>query len=90
MNKPNKPLINFPTRFPIKVLGLNSEELIAEVTAIVSAKCHDFNPEKNITITPSAKSNYISITATITATSQQQLDDIYIALNKHPLVKLTL
>jgi uncharacterized protein len=86
----NKPLIEFPTLFPLKVMGINSNDLIAAVTAIIAIHCPDFAPEDDIKITPSKKGNYISVTATINATSQQQLDMIYSALNKHELVKFTL
>jgi uncharacterized protein len=34
--------------------------------------------------------NYLSVTATINATSRQQLDDLYRALTSHPLVKIVL
>lgn len=86
----NKPLIEFPCTFPIKVMGINSSALIADVTAIVAVHCPDFDPEDNIKITPSSKGNYISVTATVNATSQQQLDSIYSDLSKHELVKFTL
>jgi putative lipoic acid-binding regulatory protein len=34
--------------------------------------------------------NYLSVTATINATSREQLDDLYRALTSHPLVKIVL
>ena len=86
----NKPLIEFPCTFPIKVMGINTSALITDVVAIVSLHCQGFNPDSDIKITPSTKGNYISVTATVNATSQQQLDTIYHALNKHDLVKFTL
>ena len=39
---------------------------------------------------PSAKGNYLSITCTVTATSQQQLDALYRELSSHPMVKVVL
>lgn len=86
----NKPSIEFPCTFPIKIMGINSSALIADVAAIVAVHCQDFDPECDIKITPSTKGNYISITATINATSQKQLDSIYSELTKHELVKFTL
>ncbi|MFN8770103.1 MAG: YbeD family protein [Neisseriaceae bacterium] len=88
MNKES--LMQFPCLFPIKVMGINQSALISEVVAIISSYCRDFKPDVDITIKPSRKGNYISITATIVAQSQEQLDNIYIALNKHKLVKVTL
>lgn len=86
----NESLIKFPCTFPIKVMGINSSELIADVAAIVAVHCPEFDPDRDIKINPSTKGNYISITATVNATSQQQLDSIYLDLNKHELVKFTL
>ena len=39
---------------------------------------------------PSSKGNYLSLTATVRATSRQQLDDLYRALSSHPMVKVVL
>lgn len=83
-------LLEFPSEFAIKIMGINHEDLIPEVIAIVSAHSSTFNPEGNIVTRLSKEGKYLSITATINAQSQQQLDDIYRALNKHELVKITL
>ena len=83
-------LLEFPCKFAIKIMGINHEDLIPEVTAIISAHSSTFNPEGDITTKLSKESKYLSVTATINAQSQQQLDDIYRALNKHELVKITL
>lgn len=90
MTDEKKSLLEFPCSFPIKIMGINNDNLIAEVTAVVSRHCNDFDPEDDIKIIHSTKGNYISVTATINATSQQQIDSIYLALNKHELVKFTL
>ncbi len=71
-------------------MGTNSEDLVPEVTAIISALSNTFNPETDIVTKLSTKGNYLSISATITAQSQEQLDNIYLNLNKHKLVKVTL
>ena len=83
-------LLTFPCRFSIKIMGLNVTELITEVIAIISANAKDFNPEQDIATKLSSKGNYLSVTAIINAESKAQLDTIYLALNKHPLVKITL
>jgi hypothetical protein len=38
----------------------------------------------------SSKGNYLGITITVTATSREQLDDLYRALSTHPMVKVVL
>lgn len=83
-------LLNFPSPFTIKVMGENVPELISEVCAIVAANSDGFDPEKDVVTQPSAKGNYLSVRATFTAVSKAQLDTIYLALNSHKLVRITL
>ena len=90
MSSPHDAIWQFPCSFPIKVLGENSPDLVNEVCAVVAVNASNFNPDQDITIKHSSKGNYLAVTATITAESKTQLDSIYLALNKHPLVKITL
>jgi putative lipoic acid-binding regulatory protein len=83
-------LLKFPCLFPIKVMGINHLDLVAEVAAVISRHVSHFNPQEDVVTKLSKKGNYLSVTATIMATSQEQLDKIYIELNKHKLVKITL
>ena len=83
-------LLKFPCRFQIKIMGLNHIDLIPEVVAIIAAHSSSFNPEADIVTKPSKAQKYLAVTATIDAQSQQQLDNIYIELNRHELVKVTL
>jgi hypothetical protein len=39
---------------------------------------------------PSTKGNYLSLTITVTATSREQLDNLYRELSGHPMVKYVL
>ena len=43
-----------------------------------------------IELRDSRAGNYLGVTITITATSREQLDDLYRALSAHPLVKVVL
>lgn len=45
---------------------------------------------KLIEMRPSKNSNFLSVTATINATSKNQIDDIYRELSAHPLVLMAL
>lgn len=83
-------LLTFPCLFPIKIMGINNEALVAEVVAIIAAHTTHFDPDNDISTKPSSKGNYIAITANIMATSQEQLDTIYRELNNHKLVRVTL
>ncbi len=83
-------LIDFPCQFVIKVIGVNCDELINEVIAIVDSKCDNFNPSNDIKYTVSNNGNYLSLTVNVFTTNQEHLDDIYRNLNAHKLVKITL
>jgi putative lipoic acid-binding regulatory protein len=82
-------LIEYPSRFPIKVMGVKSEHLVHEITQIA----HRFDPcfdAGTIELRPSSSGKYLGVTVTVTATSREQLDDLYRAFTSHPLVKVVL
>ena len=82
-------LIEYPSIFPIKVMG-------AMVDGFAEAICQvalQFDPgfdAHTIELRPSKGSNYLGVTLHITATSREQLDDLYRALTSHPMVKIVL
>ena len=69
-------VIEFPTEFPIKMMGRNTSEFPATARALVEkhAGAVDDNAVK---VASSSNDRFVSVTVTITATSQQQLDAIY-------------
>ena len=69
-------VFNFPCQFPIKILGLKSEGFAATVLEIVGRHATGIKPA-SINNRLSKGGKYISITVTITARSQNQLDKIY-------------
>ncbi|MBI3229051.1 MAG: DUF493 family protein [Burkholderiales bacterium] len=82
-------LIEFPSDFPIKVMGSKLPEfqrLMLDVVRLYDPTIDD----SKITSRDSAKGNYVSLTMTVRATSREQLDNIYRALSSHPLVKMAL
>ena len=83
-------LLSFPCQFTIKVMGINHNDFVSEVINIVSSFCQSFDPKGDLLVKSSAKGNYLSLSVTINAISQEQLDQIYITLNQHKLVKVTL
>lgn len=85
----NKPLLEFPCEFPIKVMGKTHEDFEDCVNVIFSRHVPDFNKEQ-LKIRASGKGNYSAITVTIEAQSQEQLDNIYIDLSAHELVLMAL
>lgn len=82
-------LIEFPSRFPIKVMGANVNGFVHAVTELARRFDPDFDAS-TIELRDSRAGNYLGVTITITATSQQQLDDLYRALTSHPMVKVVL
>lgn len=82
-------LIEYPSQFPIKVLGANVEGFAEAIVAIARR----FDPAFDVATLerrPSAAGKYLGLTVTITATSREQLDELYRTLSTHPLVKYTL
>jgi putative lipoic acid-binding regulatory protein len=93
----NDTLLVFPTAFPIKVMGrMKSQDaspakadFAQTVAAIVLKHAPDFDIA-TLEMRPSKNGNFISVTATINATSKPQLDDIYRELTAHPAVLMAL
>ena len=86
---PESSLIEYPSAFPIKVMGANVEGFADAVVYIA----RQFDPGLDVACVESRLSKggkYLGITVTVTATSREQLDDLYRAMSTHPLVKVVL
>ena len=82
-------ILKFPTAFPIKAMGKREDDFAQTVLEIVLRHAPDFDGS-TMEMRPSKNGNYLSVTATINATSKAQLDDIYRALTAHPAVLMAL
>lgn len=82
-------LLEFPCDFPLKVMGAAVEGFAQTMVDVVCRHAPDFDPV-NIEMRPSKAGNYLSLTCTIRAISQAQLDALYRELSSHPLVKVVL
>lgn len=82
-------LLEFPCKFPIKIMGRDQNEFEALVTDIVLEHAAMFAGEK-VTINASSSGKFISVTVTIEALSKDQLDRIYQELTdcEHVLMAL--
>ncbi len=69
-------LLEFPCRFPIKVMGRDDAEFQAHVLQIISAHVEDITAD-DITSRSSSKGKFLAVTVTIDAQSQEHLDRIY-------------
>jgi len=94
--EPNSPvdarkesLIEYPSAFPIKVMGVKTDGLVHAITQIAEQFDPNFDAT-TIELRTSKAGNYLGITITVMATSREQLDDLYRALSTHPMVKVVL
>ena len=74
-NKEQSPF-DFPCRFPIKVMGKHREGFPAHVMSLIGAHV-DVIADEDVSIRPSSKGKFVSVTITFTAESREQLDSIY-------------
>ena len=82
-------LIKYPCLFPIKVMGTKVDGLVHAITVIAK----EFDPAfdaSTIELRESKAGNYLGVTIHITATSREQLDEVYRTLSTHPMVKVVL
>jgi len=86
---PEQSLIEYPSRFPIKVMGAQVEGFV-EAIAHVARQFDPAFDASTIEQRPSKGGNYLGLTITITATSREQLDELYRTLTTHPMVKVVL
>jgi uncharacterized protein len=82
-------LIKYPSDFPIKIMGATHDDFAATMVELIIAYDPSFHAGK-IKMRASSKGNYLGLTATVRATSRDQLDNIYRALTSHPMVKVVL
>ncbi len=86
---PGQSLIEYPSAFPIKVMGAQVEGFFE---AMVSVARH-FDPAfdaGSVEQRLSSGGKYLGLTLTVTATSREQLDELYRTLSTHPMVKVVL
>lgn len=86
--KDNK-LLKFPCDFPIKMMGRDQPEFRKAAVALIEQHAGEI-PDDAIRSTLSRKGNFLSITITIKAKNQQQLDDIYRDLTEHDEILVAL
>jgi len=89
MDDRKESLIEYPSDFPIKVMGATHDEFAATIVDVVVAHDPTFHAGK-VEMRPSTNGNYIGLTLTVRATSREQLDNLYRELSGHPMVKIVL
>ena len=86
---PRASLIEYPSDFPIKIMGPAAERFAQTMVDLVQQFDPGFDAA-TLEMRPSTKGTYLALTATVRATSREQLDDLYRALTSHPMVKVVL
>ncbi|NIS91056.1 MAG: DUF493 family protein [Woeseiaceae bacterium] len=81
--------IKFPCSFPIKMMGRDTPEFRRTVRSLVEKHTGPIVDEA-IREALSRKGNFVSVTITVIATSQKQLDDIYQDVSAHDDVLMAL
>jgi putative lipoic acid-binding regulatory protein len=93
MNIPEIPhdqsLIEYPSEFPIKVMGVMQEAFAQTIVELVILHDPTFHAGK-MEMRPSSKGTYLALTVTILAVNRTQLDNLYRDLSSHPMVKMVL
>ena len=84
-----KSAIEFPCSFPIKMMGQDTPEFRATARALVENHV-GVVADDAVQATLSRNGRFVSVTVTITATSQAQLDAIYMDLTRHEDVLMAL
>ncbi len=82
-------LIDYPSLFPIKVMGVKVDGLVQAITQVA----HQFDPAfdaSTIELRESSGGKYLGVTITVMATSREQLDELYRTLSTHPMVRVVL
>lgn len=86
---PEQSLITYPSAFPIKVMGLQVEGFAEAMVSVAGQFDPAFDPT-TVERRPSSSGKYLGLTLTVTATSREQLDELYRTLSTHPMVKVVL
>ncbi len=82
-------LLKFPCEFPIKMMGRDTSEFRDTARALVEKHTGPIG-DAAINAALSRKGNFVSITITVNAISQEQLDDIYRDVSSHEDVLMAL
>ena len=86
---PKESLIEYPSDFPIKVMGPTHDAFAATIVEVIVRHDPTFH-EGKMEVRPSSGGKYTGLTVVVRATSRVQLDAIYSELSGHPMVKVVL
>jgi uncharacterized protein len=82
-------VLEFPCTFPVKIMGRTQDGFARAIVDVVLRHAPDFDAG-TLEMRTSSAGNYLSLTATVNATSREQLDDLYRDLVAQPMVAMVL
>jgi hypothetical protein len=83
----NTELWEFPCTIAFKTMAINRPNIDVEILEVIQRVLPgDYSP----TLKPSAKGNYVSVTATVTFHTKEQVETLYREMRSHPDVKMCL
>ncbi len=89
MSQDSAPRIEFPCSYPIKIMGLASEDFVSGVVSICRQHADNIRDE-DVTVRASSKGNYTAVTVVIQATGPEQLQSLFQDLKASGKVKMVL
>ena len=89
MSEPPAPLLEFPCSYPLKAIGKADDDFEELVMAVVRRHVAPRAIEQVLT-RPSAAGTYLAVTVTFTASSQEEIDLVYLDLSAHQRVLMVL
>jgi len=87
--KKEQAIMTFPCTFPIKVMGLQSDEFESAIVMIARKHISKLG-EGAVQTKPSKNGKYLAITITFQAESREQLDNLYREITARDDVKMVL
>lgn len=82
-------LLEFPCDFPIKLMGRQTDEFELTVRSLIEIHAGPID-DNAVRSSLSKNGRFVSVTITVTASSKQQLDNIYQDATDHPDVLMAL
>ena len=82
-------LLEFPTDFPLKVMGRRVDGFAQEIAAVVGGLLPGFDPA-TIELRTSSGGAWLSLTLLLRVESRAQLESVYRAVAAHPSVRIVL
>lgn len=85
----DRPTIEFPCDYPIKILGENRDGFESAVVELTRRHAPEVT-DAEISVRNSRAGRYAAVTITIRATGERQLKRLHDDLSRHPAVRLVL